>query len=241
MGVKATEAAVSAADLVVLCSQALRTSVQELAPAFEQTTGRRLHVEVAPSGVLQQRVRAGEQADVLIASATALAELERDGFVATGSTVPIAYAQVGIAVRAGSPRPDISSPDAVRRTFIEAKSVAYSQGGLSGNNFEKVLDGLSILHVVRAKARFGSPAACFLIRGEAEIAVQQIPELVAVDGAELVGPLPLELDQVTPFSCGLLTKAKQPDLARAWIDLLTSAEAATVMRAKGLTPAPDPI
>jgi molybdate transport system substrate-binding protein len=225
------------AELVILCTQALRTSVQDLAPRFEQKTGHKTVVAVAPTGQLLQRVRQGEQADVLIASASGLRELGRENLVSAPSIAEVARAQVGIAIRAGAPRPDISSPDGVKRALLEASAVAYSQGGLSGNSFEGVLDKLGIKDAVKAKAKFGSPAAGFVVRGEADIAVQQIPELIAVQGAELVGPLPAELDQVTSFAAGMLSRAKQQDVAKAWLDFLAGPEAAAVIRSKGLSPA----
>ena len=203
-----------AAELVILCTQALRTSVQDLAPRFEQASGHKLVVTVAPTGQLLQRVRQGEQADVLIASVTGLRDLAREGVVAALSITEVARAQVGIAIRAGAPRPDISSAEGVKRALLEAGAVAYSQGGLSGNSFEGVLDKLGIKEAVKAKAKLGSPAAGFVVRGEADIAVQQIPELIAVQGAELVGPLPAELDQVTPFAAAVLSRAKQPEIAK---------------------------
>ena len=229
-------ASATAAELVVLCTQALRTSVQDLAPRFEQATGHKVVVTIAPTGQLLQRVRQGEQADVLIASASGLNDLGREALVATASIVEVARAQVGIAIRAGAPRPDISSPEGVKQALLAAGAVAYSQGGLSGNSFEGVLDKLGIKDTVKAKAKLGSPAAGFVVRGEADIAVQQIPELIAVQGAELVGPLPPELDQVTPFSAAALSRAKQPEVAQAWLKFLTSSEAAAVIRSKGLTP-----
>ena len=226
-----------AAELVVLCTQALRTSVQDLAPRFEQATGHKLVVTIAPTGQLLQRVRQGEQADVLIASASGLRDLGRENLVAAPSITEVARAQVGIAIRAGAPRPDISSSEGVKQALLAAGAVAYSQGGLSGNSFEGVLDKLGIKEAVKAKAKLGSPAAGFVVRGEADIAVQQIPELIAVQGAELLGPLPPELDQVTPFSAAVLSRAKQPEVARAWLSFLVGTEAAAVIKSKGLTPA----
>jgi molybdate transport system substrate-binding protein len=227
-----------AAELDVLCTQALRTSVQELAPRFEQATGHKVTVRVAPTGQLLQRVRAGERADVLIASLAGIRDLARDGLAVAGTEAEIARAQVGLAIKAGAPRPDISSSEAVKRALLDARAVAYSAGGLSGNSFEGVLDRLGIKDAVKAKAKLGSPAAGFVVRGEADIAVQQIPELIAVEGAELVGPLPAELDQVTKFAIAVLSTADTPDAARAWIAFMRGEGAQTVIRAKGLTPAP---
>lgn len=224
-----------AAEIRVFCTQALRTSLQELAPRFEKATGHKVTLEVAPSGQLVKRTRAGDTADVLIANAPNLDDLIRDGKVA-GSRADIARAQVGLAIKAGGPRPDISTPEAVKRALLTAKAVAYVEGGLSGTLFEAALKKLGILDEVKGKAKIGSPAAGFVVRGEADIAAQQISELVAVPGAELLGPLPAELDGTTQFSAGVLADAKEAAVARALIDFLRTAEAQAVIKDKGLTP-----
>ena len=224
-----------AGDIKVFCTQALRTSLLELAPRFEQATGHRVTLEVAPSGQLVKRINSGESADLLIANADNIDSLIKDGKIA-GTRIDVARAQVGIAVKAGASRPDISTPDAVKQALLNAKAVAYVAGGLSGAAFERVLTTLGIADEVKAKAKLGSPAAGFVVRGEADIAVQQISELIAVQGAELVGPLPPQLDQVTQFSMGVLTGAKESDIAKALIAFLQAPDAQAVIRAKGLTP-----
>ncbi len=224
-----------AAEIKLFCTQALRTSLLELAPRFEKVTGHTVKMEVAPSGQLVKRIQSGESADVLIANAGNLDGLIKESRVA-GGRVDIARAQVGIAVKAGANKPDISTPEAVKRAFLEAKAIAYSAGGLSGNAFESVLRQLGIEEAVKAKAKFGSPAAGFVVRNEADLAVQQIPELLAVEGAELVGALPPGLDQVTQFSMGVLSGAKDAAVAAALVNFLRSPEAQTVIRSKGLTP-----
>ncbi|MBI4274409.1 MAG: molybdate ABC transporter substrate-binding protein [Rhizobiales bacterium] len=226
---------VTAAEIKVLCTQALRTSVTELAPRFERATGHKVDVSVAPSGKLVARVRDGEQADFLIANAPNIDGLQKDGKI-SGTRIDLARAQVGLAVRIGAPKPDISSPEAVKRALLAAKAVAYVAGGLSGNIFEAALDKLGIAHEIKAKAKAGAPAAGFVARGEADIAAQQISELIAVQGVELVGPLPAELGGTTQFSMGLLASAKERSTAEAFMKFLRSEEAAGVIKAKGLTP-----
>lgn len=225
----------ASAEIKVFCTQALRTSLLELAPRFEKTSGHTVVLDVAPSGRLVARIRDGGQADVLIANAANIDGLIADGKVA-GPRIDLARAQVGIAIRAGAPKPDISSPESVKRALLNAKAVAYVAGGLSGNAFEGVLNKLGILEQVKAKAKIGSPAAGFVARGEADIAVQQISELIAVPGAELVGALPPGLDQVTQFSIGSLAAAKKNSAADALIRFLVSEDAGAVIKAKGLTP-----
>jgi molybdate transport system substrate-binding protein len=219
----------------VLCTQTLRTSLLELAPRFEQRSGMKVELSIAPSGRLVARVRDGEGADVLIANAPNIDSLIKEGRIA-GVRVDLARAEVGLVVRAGVAKPDISSAEAVKRVLLDAKAVAYSPGGLSGAIFETALDKLGIAPVVKAKAKLGSPAAAFVARGEADIAAQQISELIAVQGVELVGPLPAELGGATQFSIGTLATAPQADLAKRFVEFLKSDEAARVITAKGLTP-----
>jgi molybdate transport system substrate-binding protein len=227
--------AASAAEMTLFCTQALRTSLLELAPRFEKATGHKVNLVVAPSGQLVKKVEAGELADLLIANASNIDALIKDGKV-TGDRVDIARAQVGLSIKAGNPRPDISTPEAVRKALLDAKAISYSAGGLSGNNFEFAMNKLGILDEVKKKAKNASPAAKLVVSGEADIAVQQISELIAVEGSELLGPLPAELDQVTQFSMGVLTGGKQTEVARAMLDYLRTPEAQAVIKAKGLTP-----
>ncbi len=221
------------APLKILCTQALRTSLNELAPRFEQASGIKVELSIAPSGKLVARVRGGEAADVLIANAPNIDALIKEGKVAG---VDVAKAAVGLVVRAGRPKPDIASADGVKRALVEANAVAWSPGGLSGAIFEAALEKLGIAQAVKTKAKLGSPAAAFVARGEADIAAQQISELSAVQGVELVGPLPAELGGTTQFSAGILAGTAQGDAAKRLVEFLKSDEAARVIAEKGLTP-----
>ena len=224
-----------AGEIKVFCTQALRTSLQELGPRFEKATGHTVVIDVAPSGQLVKRLANGEPADLIIANADNIDALIKADKV-SGPRIHIARAQVGLSIKAGTPRPDISTPEAVKRALLDAKAVAYSAGGLSGNNFEFAMNKLGILDEVKKKAISGSPAAKFVVSGEADIAVQQISELIAVEGSELLGPLPAELDQVTQFSMGAVTRNNAPDIVKAMLTYLQSPEAQAVIKSKGLTP-----
>ena len=224
-----------AAEITVFCTQALRTSLIDLAPRFEAATGNKVTLVVAPSGQLVKKLQAGDAADLLIANADNIDALIASGKIA-GPRIQIARAQVGLSIKAGNPRPDISTPEAVRKALLDARAVAYSAGGLSGNNFEYAMNKLGILEEVKKKAKNGSPAAKLVVSGEADIAVQQISELIAVEGSELLGPLPAELDQVTQFSMGVLSDSKSRDAARALLDFLQTPDARAVIKTKGLTP-----
>jgi len=224
-----------AGEIKVFCTQTLRTSLQELGPRFEKATGHTVVIDVAPSGQLVKRLANGEPADLIIANADNIDALIKADKV-SGPRIHIARAQVGLSIKAGTPRPDISTPEAVKRALLDAKAVAYSAGGLSGNNFEFAMNKLGILDEVKKKAISGSPAAKFVVSGEADIAVQQISELIAVEGSELLGPLPAELDQVTQFSMGAVTRNNAPDIVKAMLTYLQSPEAQAVIKSKGLTP-----
>jgi molybdate transport system substrate-binding protein len=225
----------SGAEVTVFCTQALRTSLIDLAPRFEAATGYKVHLVVAPSGQLVKKIQSGDVADLLIANADNIDALIASGKV-TGQRIDIARAQVGLSIKAGNPKPDISTPDAVRKALLAATAIAYSAGGLSGNNFESAMNKLGILDEVKKKAKNASPAARLVVSGEADIAVQQISELIAVEGSELLGPLPAELDQVTQFSMGVLSGGKSKEVARALLDFLRTPDAQAVIKAKGLTP-----
>ena len=234
--------AAAAAELKVLTTPALSAVWEDLAPKFE-ASGHKLTIVFAASGAIAKRVADGEVADVLVSTVGGIDSLIRDGKVIAGTGTPIASSGIGIAVLKGAPKPDISTPDALKKTLLAAKAVAYTDptsGGASGIHFAKVLERLGIAGDINAKAKLGRgvPAGSFVVKGEADIAVQQVPELLAVQGIEIVGPLPVDLQSVTPFAAGVHVGAKDPDTARALIRFLQTPQAVAVIKAKGLDPAP---
>ncbi len=221
--------------LVVLCTLGLRAALATLGPEFERQSGCRLDLRFESSNALMQRIAAGERADLAILVDTALQTLAREG--KTDARVDLVLSRVGIAVRAGATKPDIGTVDAFVDTLCAAQSVAYTRTGASGIHFARVLERLGISNEINAKARVqdgftGELAA----RGEAELAVQQLSELAAVDGIDIVGPIPEELQQVTTFSAAIFSHAEQPAAAQALITFLASAAAAPALRASGLEP-----
>ena len=192
--------------------------------------------------MLVTRIEAGEMADVLILSRAAIDALGKQGKVAAGSDVTLAESAVAIAVKAGAPKPDISTPEALKQTLLKARSIAYSEpsaGGASGVYFAKLLERMGIAEQMKPKTKF-PPAGGFsgelLLTGEAELAVQQKPELLHVAGIEIVGFLPGDLNLVTEFAAAVMAGSKNADMSRALIQNLRSPEAAAVFRAKGLDP-----
>jgi molybdate transport system substrate-binding protein len=213
-----------------------------LIPRLEQASGRKLAVTWGTAPMLVKRVEGGETADVLILSRAGIVSLSKAGKIVPGSTVTLASSGVAIAVRQGAARPDISSPEALKRTLLEAKSIAYSHpdaGGASGVYFAKLLERMGIADAMQAKTKYppsGGFSASLLVNGEAELAVQQKPELMCVAGAEIVGLLPGDLNMVTEFAGGIGAECNSTDAASALLKFLISPEAKAVFRAKGLDP-----
>ncbi len=224
-----------AAELKLLSSIAFEDAWHQLKPQFE-ARGHKLNLVFLPSGMIEKRVSAGEEGDAILSTADSLERLTRDGKVVAGTSAQVASSAIGISVLKGAPKPDISTPEALKRALLAAKTVAYSDpvgGGASGIHFAKVLQRLGIAEQVNAKAKLGRgvPNAEALVRGEADLAVQQIPELMPVAGTELLGPLPGELQHITAFSAGVLTKSKHRKAVDALIEFLTSPAAAAVLKA----------
>ena len=235
----------SQVEIKVLSTTALKMVFEELSPRFERETGNRLAVGLGPSLRLEARLAQGEAADVAIVTAAGAKDLMARGKIVAGSLVDVARSSIGVAVPKGAPKPDISSVEGFKRALVAAKSVAVSKpagGGASGAHMAKVFEQLGIAEAMAAKAKYGAGGAAGLaglvvLRGEAEIGIQQMAELMAVDGIEVVGPLPAELQSVTVFAAVIATSASHPEAGRAFIDFLTTPAAKRVIKAKGLEPA----
>ena len=206
-----------------------------LAGQYETTTGVRIDADFAPTVGLLPRLRGGEKADIVVLTREGLDELAAEGIVVAPSTVDLARSWVGIAVKAGTPHPDIASEAAFRATLLAARSVAYSKIGASGIYFADLISRLDIAAEINAKATVTSGfTAERLISGEADLAVQQISELKQVDGAEVVGPIPLALQTPAVFSAGMMASAESPAAADDLLRFLTSPEVAPVLVETGL-------
>jgi molybdate transport system substrate-binding protein len=232
-----------AAEITLMTSGALAAALKELLPAFERASGTELivvsggSVGGAPDSI-PNRLERGERADVLIMAASSIDDMIRAGRVVAGSRVDLVRSQVGVAVRAGAPKPDISTVDALRRALLRAKSIAYS-GSVSGvyvssELFQKL--GIAKEALAKGKQIDGEPVAAVVARGEAEIGFQQISELRPVAGVEVVGPLPADVQRVTVFSAAVITGSNDPAGARALIQFLASRDAAAVFAKSGLEP-----
>ena len=232
-----------ASEIKVLCTSALTGAMEKLGPQFERETGNKLVISYGATGGLLNRVKNGEAADVVIVTAPALDSVVKLGKIVEQGRTPIAQTGVGIAIRRGAPRPDISSAEALKRTLLAAKSIAYSDpagGGASGIVFAQVVEKLGIAEQLKPKTKLvpaGGSSGTLAASGEVEIAVQMISELMPVAGAEVVGPLPPGLQSLTVFSAGVSANAANPAAAKQLILFLSSPAAAPVLREAGLEPA----
>jgi molybdate transport system substrate-binding protein len=230
-----------AAEIHALITTAMKAAVDELAPAFERTSGDSVRVSYGPSGGLARRFVAGEPADVIIIDSGALEDLIRLGKVLPGRT-DIARTGIGIAVRKGAPRPDVSSPEALKRALLAAKSIGYTApagGGITAAHITKLFERLGIAAEVGPKVRLaaGGPdgrVSVLVSSGVAEIGLQQVSELMSNPGVEVIGMLPPELQQITVYSAGIATTAKEPDAGRALIGFLSVPEAIAIYKIRGL-------
>lgn len=207
-----------------------------LLPAFE-AAGHRIAVSWAPTAVLMERIRAGERADAVVLIDASLDALAEAGIVRGATITPIAQAMFGLGVRAGAPRPDIGSPEAFRDALLSARSVAYSRKGASGIYFAQLIERLGIAEAVNARATLieAGFVAERLISGEADLAVQQVSELMSVADVEVVGPFPATLQKPTDFSAAIFAEADNSDLAETFLHHLTTPAADAAYRAGGLT------
>jgi molybdate transport system substrate-binding protein len=223
-------------EIKVMLSAAFKEAYLELTPSFEKATGHKLSTAWVASVEMMQRLKGGEQVDLVILSAASLDELKKAGIVA--ERFDIAKSGVGVAVKTGAPKPDISSGEAVKRAVLAAKGIAYSKGP-SGIYLIKLFERWGISEQIKSKVKQvqGEPAGASAARGEVELAFQQVSELLPVPGIELVGPLPPDVQEITTFSAGLHAKAKEAKAARALVDFFKAPAAAPVIRKKGLEPA----
>lgn len=223
----------------VLCTNGVKAVTAELIPAVERTIGLAVDLDYASTNMLMDKIVGGETGDLAVLSAEAIDGLIATGVLLKGSRVDLAKSSIGVAVRRGEVAPDISSVDALKAALIAAKSVMYSKTGISGVYMPKLLEKLGIATLIAPKAKNPSHGSVgeALARGEAEIALQQISELMPIPGIKVVGPLPAEVQLVTVFSAGTFAAAAEPRAARMLVEQLTTNAARAVYTAKGLEPA----
>ena len=230
--------AAEAADITVLAGRATQDLLIEMQPALEKATGHKVELIWANAGSVRMRLASGESYDVVIIVASDIDLFIKHHQLAPGSRTDLMKTSVAVAVRAGAPHPDISSADAVKRTLLAAKSIAYSSG-TSGEYVALMVEKLGIADKVMPKmvqVRQGVRVAGLLAKHEVEIGLQQASELINEPGIDYLGPLPPELQKTTTYSAGIGIASKQPDAARALIKALMSPEAVAMMKKHGLDP-----
>lgn len=230
---------VEAAEIKVMSAGAMKAIVAELGAAFTRETGHTLALTTGTVGQLRDKLLAGEAADVVVMSDTAVDQLIGQGHLVRGSRVDIARTGIGVAVHEGAAKPDIASPEALKQALLSAKSITYvdpASGGTSGIYFATVLQRLGIADAVKSKTilRPGGFVAELVARGEAEMAVHQISEIVPVKGVTLVGPLPRELQKVTVYSAALPARGTATEPAKAFVEFMARPAFKARLAAAGL-------
>jgi molybdate transport system substrate-binding protein len=227
-----------AADIAVLCSQGLKTVVEDLAPEFEAQTGDHLVVAYDTSALLKAQIEAGKPFDVVVLTPPLITALIQQGRVADGSATTLARTGIGLAVRKGAAHPDIATAEALKHALTSAGSVAYSTSGVSGSMFLAALQKLGVADAVKAKAKAvpNGLTGDVIARGEADLAVQLMPELMSVSGVDVVGPFPADLQSYVVLTGGVSASATDKTRGEAFLAFLKKPPAAAVIRQKGLEP-----
>src|SRR6195952_1553886 len=235
--------AAGAADVRVMISGGMTAAYKALVPEFERATGHKVLTAYGPSmgtttNAIPVRLERGEPADVLIMVGYALGDLVKNGKVVADATVDLVKSPIGVAVKSGAARPDISSADAVKRALLAAKTIAYSDSASGVYVSTEMFAKLGILDAMKDKARKipATPVGEIVAHGDAELGFQQISELKPVEGIDIIGPLPGELQQITVFSAGIATVSKEPDAGKALIKFLASPAARAELVKSGMDP-----
>jgi molybdate transport system substrate-binding protein len=226
-----------AGEITVLGGMGVVSGLRDLAPAYEKLTGHKVIIRFEPTAQLNEMINAGAPADVAALQPDQIDTFVKSGKMVAGSKTNFAQAGVGVAVKAGAPRPDIGTVEAFKASMLAAKSIGYSRGG-SGTISAKVMEKLGIADQLKARTRFidGIPVAEVVAKGEVELGLQQINVIVPVEGADYVGPLPKELQDTVRFADAVLTVSKEKDLARAFLNYITTADAAPLLRKSAMEP-----
>ena len=226
-----------AAEITIFTSMGSLSGVTDLAAAFEKASRHKVKVAARIGPALPKALNSNEPGDIVANFTQSFDGLAKQGKVVPGSAVEFARAGVGVAIKKGAPKPDISTVDAFKQTMLKAKTIGYSKSG-SGPIAERGLQRLGIFDQVKSKIRYvvGMPVAEFVALGDVEIGMQQSNAIVPVAGVDYIGPLPGDLQEYLYFSVGLLTISKQPEAARAFMTFMASPEAAVHLRKSAMEP-----
>src|ERR1700733_13660774 len=235
-----------AAEVKVLSSGSMKAALSQLLPDFQKYSGNTATIEYGPAGAIVGRIERGDAADVVVVSRSQLQKLESNGKVVPGSLVDIAGIALGVAVRRGAPKPDISNVEAFKRALLSARSIGYrdpATGSTSGTYAASLLERLGIAEDLKPKlvldrSEGDAPENVFLgvAKGEVEMQIGQITEIAISPGVDLAGPLPSEIQNTTLMAAGIVATSKAPDAAKALISFISSPSAAAVLKASGFQP-----
>jgi len=227
-----------AAELIVLTNQGATPGVRELAAAFERASGHKVTVVQEDATALEQRLNSNGPADLITSNPAPIEALIRKGKVVAGSAMPFALAGLGVSVRAGAPKPDISTVEAYKAALLAAKSIGYSRG-CSGTHAAQGIEKLGLTEQLKPKTVFtgGGPVVEYLAKGDFELGIQQTNIMVGAPGTDYVGAVPGFLNDPCPSSVALMTGSKEQEAARAMIQFMTSPQAAPLLRKTHVEPA----
>ncbi len=228
----------SAAEINVLAVGATKEIYVELVPEFEKSSGHKVFTTWTGSANIKKQIAAGEIYDLVIVGGPEIDAFIQQGKVVPGSRVDLMKSGVGVGVRAGTPKPDISSSEALKKTVLAAKSIGYSTGP-SGAHMVALFERMGIADQVKPKLKqvpSGARIDTFITSGAAEIGFQQISELIHAPGVDYLGPLPPDVQKITVYSAGIHSGAKQPEAAKELVKILASAAAASVIKKHGMEP-----
>jgi molybdate transport system substrate-binding protein len=230
--------AANAAEIKVLASGATKETCLDLIPAFEKSSGHKVVATWAGTVDIKKHIAAGDVYDIVIVAAPEVDAFTKQGKIVDGSRAILMKSSVGVAVRAGAPRPDIGSSEALKKTLLAAKSIGYSTGP-SGVYMQNLFDHMGIADQVKPKLKQVPPGeriGTVIAKGEAEIGFQQVSELIHEPGIDYLGPLPADLNKVTVFAAGIHSGAREPAAAKTLIQYLTSPAAAPAIKHHGMEP-----
>ncbi len=231
--------AADAAEIKVLVSNALKSTLEELAPQFEKTSAHKLSLTFGAAAEIKTSIEKGAAVDVAILTTAVTDDLVKEGKLTAAGRADITRSGAGVAARKGAPKPDISTTDAFKHALLDAKSIAYVEAGATAPYIKSLFERLGIADQIKPKLKpqpTSNPAAQAVANGEAELGITQISEILPYAGAELVGPLPAEVQLYTVYPAAVAAGTKEPDAAKALIKFLTAPAAIAVLKAKGLSP-----
>ena len=233
----AQASAAQTAEIKVLCSTGLKAVMEELVPQFERTTKHKVVVEYGVSAALKERIERGEPFDLVVLTPTLIDDLIKQGKIAAGTRTSLARTGMAIAIRAGARRPDISTSDALKRTLVDAKSIAYAKEGASGVYFAALVQRLGIAEALKSKSKLtvtGEEVSQAVVSGEAELGILPVSEILPVRGAEILGTFPADVQGYAVMVGGVGANAKDTSAAKDLIKFVTAPAALSVIKKKGM-------